>query len=258
MATIEDVLVAIQNCDKKAEDRHTAILREINRIDKRIDDLECKVVNLDKERNECSLEIKSIKNELKNQVWQSNINHELLVKSVPEKPNETEDDLCIIVEQVLDLLEVKFDSFTTARRVGKHRDDRPRPIVVSVKDMFLKQIILKNKRLTPITLDKIKLLGKPIGDKTQYLYIDENITPMNGRLFKRARELKKQNIVKFAWTRNGTVFVRQGEKTKVIAVSNDYDLKNINTGTSNKRKNSDELNENPRKIVTRNKAKNGN
>lgn len=258
MATLDDVLVAIEKIDKKADDRHETILREIKRMDNKIDDLERKIVKLEKDKVNKDSEINSIKQEFKKQIWQNNLSHDLLIKGVPERQDETVNELSRIVEQILDLVGVEFDTDSdfTLKRVGKPLIDRPRPITVTVQSMLVKQKALKEKRSTPITLNKIELNGKPIGDKSQHIYIDENLTQTNGKLFKMARDLKKQNLVKYAWTKNGTVYMRQDDNTKVIMVSDENDMQNLSC-TLKKRKNTEEIDlvNNPNKISTRNQTR---
>lgn len=63
--------------------------------------------------------------------------------------------------------------------------------------------------------------GSVFGDNTtQPVYIEEVLTKLNSYLFKKARDLKRQNKIAFAWVTNGRVLVRLTEKGKVREIRN--------------------------------------
>jgi aspartate/tyrosine/aromatic aminotransferase len=65
------------------------------------------------------------------------------------------------------------------------------------------------------------LLEKPI-------YIRENLTPKGNKLFKEARDFRKQFNFQFVWTKNGFIFLPRNETEKIIFVNDEdtiYSLK---------------------------------
>lgn len=61
----------------------------------------------------------------------------------------------------------------------------------------------------PTTANNVSTHGKPV-------YINEHITSFKKLLFKKARDLKRSKKVKFAWVKNGSVYIRESEKSKII------------------------------------------
>jgi hypothetical protein len=50
----------------------------------------------------------------------------------------------------------------------------------------------------------------------------ESLTPEKNYLFKEARDYKKLNNYKYAWTSEGRIFIRKDDTSKVIPVDNDF------------------------------------
>lgn len=63
------------------------------------------------------------------------------------------------------------------------------------------------------------------------VYINENLTSANRVLLAKAREKKKTLNFRFCWTKNGRIFVRQTEKSKVIAITSEDDLHKMDHDT---------------------------
>ncbi|XP_022175003.1 uncharacterized protein LOC111036975 [Myzus persicae] len=59
------------------------------------------------------------------------------------------------------------------------------------------------------------------------IYIRENLTTKGNKLFKEARDLKKQLNFQFAWTKNAIIFLRKNETDKIIRVDSEDTIQNI-------------------------------
>lgn len=59
------------------------------------------------------------------------------------------------------------------------------------------------------------------------IFINESLTRRNKELFRLAQNFKNENGFRFLWTRNGSIFIRKSEQSKVIKVLNPNNLINI-------------------------------
>lgn len=50
------------------------------------------------------------------------------------------------------------------------------------------------------------------------IYIAEQLTARKQYIFKVARDIKRAQIIKFAWAKNGEIFIMKTEKSRIIKV----------------------------------------
>lgn len=208
MKTIDDVFAALQIINVQAEERHNSLVAKLDQITTKINNLEVRVSKIESADSQKSNDLLAIKSDL-NSLRQLNLSEELLIKGVPELERETSDEIKCVVQQILEKLGI-FDIslITFNRRIGKPQAIRSRSILIGVPDNELRQKILVTKRKTSIRLEQLIVRNKCLGDKNKIVYIDENLTPMNHHLLKLARDLKKQNLVKYVWVKNGRILIR--------------------------------------------------
>lgn len=100
---------------------------------------------------------------------------------------------------------------------------RPKTVIVKCTSSLLRDSIIsaarKNKGLTTASI------GLPGDAKT--LFINEHLTPYNRLLHKKAREAAKLKHYQFVWIRDGKVFCRKEDKTALIRIREESDLKLI-------------------------------
>lgn len=143
-------------------------------------------------------------------------------KNVPKKMQESREDL---INMVLCLakninLEIKPRDIKDIFRVQSRKEGKNPPISVELDSAILKQDLLKKAKSFNIK-NKSKLQAKHLGFTTNEdnpIFISEQLTPKNARLFFLARDLAKTKQYKFCWTSFGRVFVKQNENSKVILV----------------------------------------
>jgi len=56
------------------------------------------------------------------------------------------------------------------------------------------------------------------------IFINESLTKINRRRFNQCLRFKKENNLKFIWTRNGITHLRKDEGTPAFAIKNETDL----------------------------------
>lgn len=224
--TNEQILQELREFKMENNSKLTELSAKFDSLETKLTSLDLKVQKIEKHEAEQDWDIKSIKSEL-NQLKQEKLKAEIIIKNIPELVEEKNDETVSIVQQVFDKLVIpeRID-IKLIRRIGQKIENKNRSILVVLKDPDMKQKILEKKRKVTITAKQILVRGKLIGDVKNIVYIDENLTKMNGGLYRIVREWKREKMIKYAWTKNGTVYVRQDDNSRAISIRDDIDLVN--------------------------------
>lgn len=89
----------------------------------------------------------------------------------------------------------------------------PKSIIVKFNDKTLRDEIIKNKKNQEISSHTIIDTNEK-----RPVYISEQLTARRQFLFKMARDIKRNKLVEFAWTKDGDVIIRKNTNSKVIKV----------------------------------------
>ena len=82
--------------------------------------------------------------------------------------------------------------------------------------------IIKNTYIKIITNFDIGLKGR------ERIYISESLTPHYRKLLKTVKEMAKLKEYKFVWWKNDRILVRKEERSPVIVIEKEEDLKKLN------------------------------
>lgn len=144
---------------------------------------------------------------------QDQLLNDVEISCVPEESGENTVHVAITLGQKLGVPLTEQD-IVDATRVGRVPDlrdgvqgpaPRPRLVVVRLARRAVRDQLLRAARVRRgATTEGTGLPGAPCR-----FYINERLTPANRRLFRQARELKQHHAWRFAWTRDGKIFVRQ-------------------------------------------------
>lgn len=105
----------------------------------------------------------------------------------------------------------------------KKAADETSPIIVELKTEALKAVILQaRKERGPIKIKECQLKGK-----NNSIYINEQLTMTLNKLSYEARTLKKENKIKYAWTRDGNIYIRKTDTSNKIKVTTLQDLQKL-------------------------------
>ncbi|KAJ8717005.1 hypothetical protein PYW08_005404 [Mythimna loreyi] len=154
------------------------------------------------------------------------------IKNVPKKSQETRQDLINMVLSLarnIDLELNKRDIKDIFRTQNKKKELNSPPIIVELDSFILKQDLLRGTKTFNIK-NKFKLQTKHLGftvNEEVPVFISEQLTPKNARLFFLARDLAKSKHYKFCWTASGRVFVKRDENAKVIPVRSESQVHSL-------------------------------
>ncbi|KAJ2948726.1 hypothetical protein O0L34_g7984 [Tuta absoluta] len=120
------------------------------------------------------------------------------VRNIPFKPKERKSDLTLLVKKIGSELKVHLEE-TTIKDVFRTTTKNPtnKPIIVEFISTFTKDKVLSSMK--QFKQDKKKLMTNTLGVEGPPVpvYISENLTTKNKRLFALARELAKQHDYKY-------------------------------------------------------------
>lgn len=97
-------------------------------------------------------------------------------------------------------------------------------IIVAFKNTDVKSEFMAKKK------SKSKLSTRDLGidGPMRTIFINDQLTEADGKLFYQARKFKKDNIFKYVWTRNGLIFMRKTDSSKILHIRNEHDLPSDN------------------------------
>ena len=147
----------------------------------------------------------------------------LEIVGVPFVKNENVGDLALKVLTNIDP-QLSKEDIESARRLMKKDKNYVTiygPILARFKNIGKRNYIFRNKK------NLAEARPNLVNGSVKKIFINENLTPKNKKIFYHANCFKKQNNWRFVWTANGMVFLRKTESSDAVLVKNLVDLENI-------------------------------
>lgn len=200
------------------------LYNKMGHLHTRLDKLEHRLGNVEKSGSLCQDELDQVKGEL-NTVKQKELELNLIVKGIPERTNETQEQLESIFEQLMVNIQLpNIGQPQSIKRIGKIRQGKPRLVLVVTSSKEQKMKIIAAKRKHKITAKQISIDGTMIGDDTQNIYIDEHVTRYTSFLLKRCRDFRSEFNVKYVWVTNGIVYIKRDDNSQPTLIRSEYDI----------------------------------
>lgn len=206
----------LNSMDTRAEDRHKFIKSELSVIKSEQVALKSSHLKLKEKCQVLANEVVQMKCTL-NRFEQQEIINNVVIRGVPEISNEQQSDTKNIVYEIFKLMNIvaDVDDVLDIFRFGMNKNS-PRPIMLKLRNNVYKNLLISSKRKIRLSAASIIYNGTPIGSMNNLIFMDEQLTPFSASIYYGARNMKKEKIVAYAWTRNGTVFVKKDDKSKTI------------------------------------------
>lgn len=153
---------------------------------------------------------------------QQKLDQNIIINGVTE--TETEDIKDIVTTLCTSLkVQLNENEIDSAYRLktASRNSGLPRSIVVKFTDKKKRNEILEHRKAKITT----KILDM---EDERNIYIAEQLTYRRQYLFKKARDVKRNKKVMFAWVKDGDIFIRRTEKSRVVKVINTKILNNLN------------------------------
>lgn len=208
--TLEDIMKKLE--DLLVENKN--IHNKIDKYEKEMKLIKTQINELKEENNTLKKEIITLRQNKEVQEQDKLLNN-VVVQGIPIE-NANNEDITTHLINIAKLVNVNLnkDEFKL-QRLGK--------TIVKVKftDFEKKKEIMVAKKNTII---KTSMIGF-VEDKI--IFLNHDMTRENQKLFKEARDFKKQENYKYVWFENGAIYLRKTEKSKIIQVVSSETLNNL-------------------------------
>jgi hypothetical protein len=232
--------------DPDFKKKFETLLTDVKAIKEMVNQTDRKMENITKELKEVKNENKLLKRrivEVENQnselervvgeLEQYGMVNDLIVAGIPMTEEE---DLIEVTKNLAGKLDVELKDYdiATAHRLPTKKGIPP--FIVRMVDRQKKTLLINRAK-------EINLKGENFGthkDNEHKVYLNEHLSQHTRSLLTEVRRIRDDGIVKFAWSKEGKVFVRVAEKEKVIRVRSLNEIEQLERELSGK--NDDEPN----------------
>lgn len=143
----------------------------------------------------------------------------LYISGVPQVENENLNKI------ILDLASITNTNINNTNVISCRRDttksSKPNihpQIVVELDTILTKDNFLANHKVHgPIFQQQI---NKNINNNNAKIYLNEYLSNMNKKLLYEAQQLKPKHNIKYVWTKNGNVYLRENDTSRIIRIKN--------------------------------------
>nr|CAH7741343.1 unnamed protein product [Callosobruchus chinensis] len=221
---------------RQLREQQNSLINSVTFCSEKVSDFESKLIKIDeyiKKTEKLQAENTSLKKELSqlklkvNDLDQISRLNNIELQGIPEKQNE---NLGEVLQKIGDYVNYKVDlskvEYIHRVQLNKNSNNKIRNIIVRFVNRREKENLLtaaKTKRLQ-------RENGSPkmsVGGVSEALFINEHLTMDNKLLFRDTRLLAKRMHYKYVWTKNGDIFLRKDDSSKIIHVRNSDTLQNI-------------------------------
>nr|CAH7736544.1 unnamed protein product [Callosobruchus chinensis] len=202
----------------------------------KISDFEAKLLKFDEhvrktkkliqENHELKTELANLQNRLNDMVQHSRTNN-IEIQGVPEKLNENLREIvkdigkhvnCDTNADIIDYIHRVQHSINSKNKI--------KSIIVRFTSRYEKEKLLASSRIKRNQSEN-RSTKISIGGLADAIYINEHLTLANKILFKEVRLATRNKSCKYTWTKNGSIFARKDDTSRIIHVNNTETTKNI-------------------------------
>ena len=191
--------------------------KETEENSKQIVDLK---IQMEIDRNESRETIKDLSSRLNNLEQRSREkNLEIVGLRVP---NEVETEISLALGFLNNVMKANLNAtdLEVAHVVPSRRQDNKRVIVVAFKFREKRNEVLKLKH-------KLRSYNDSLPDQRTGIFVNEQFSPGNRKLYAMAAKKRYELNYKFLWTKKGVCFLRKDENSFCVKITNEDDLLNI-------------------------------
>lgn len=213
-----EVMESINFCS----DKISAFESIVQKVNVRLDIIE----KISRENSTLKKEVKELNSKV-DILEQKLLSNNIEIQGVPEKPNE---NIFNIIEKIGEYIECPFvkADIDAVHRIGTRIAGKPKPIIVKFltnikRDEFLAAAKVKRHSCNSSSSSS-RSSGLLIENISNNLYINECLTTNTKFLLKQTKDMAKLKKYKYVWVRNGCIFARQADASKIIKISSKDDV----------------------------------
>lgn len=222
--TLDTVLKAIEDLKPLVKD-----VQEIKTLsqntNKKMSSLSEEVKTLVNENKALKFEIKTLKHENENlkskieDLEQYTRKDNILISGIPYENKENLREKIIFLAQKMDINLTNQD-INTSHRLGNLNQTTPLTIARLNNRDLKRELIFKARSR--------KLNGKEVGfGHSNPIYITDQLTKKMSEIMKAAKMLKGKEIIKYVWSQDGKIFVRETDESRAIKIDSMDQLKTL-------------------------------
>jgi hypothetical protein len=150
------------------------------------------------------------------------------MRNIPYKEDEKTKEIIqkIAKAKNIQLMPTEYTCFRATSKTPPTDITTPPIIIIQFKTTAKKNELKKQD--TPLTLDTITDKEE---DKRKKIYINENLPKHTRRLYYLTRQFRSKYNYKYAWTKDGHVFVRHTDTSKTIEIMTETDITRLEQQT---------------------------
>lgn len=233
-----DILDLFSKLRDDQDQKFSAILSSINEVKVSVDNMSLKhdellkrISILEEERTGQNSKIQFLENKVEYLERQSR-STSIEIRNIPQAAKESKEELKTILKQTADILNVPLNDLEIkdVYRFGKNNTNKSVIAdftTVFTRDKFLRSFKNFNKAHQEARLSTGSLSATSTNGPNKPIYISENLTQRERKLYFLAREFKKQHNYDFCWTSFGKTFLRESEGSALIRITCESDLENL-------------------------------
>lgn len=235
--TRADILDLFSSLKADQDAKFEAILSSINEVkvsmdfmSQKYDEVLKRLDFLEEDKKDHETRVKFLETKIET-LERQNRGTSIELRNIPQAPKESREDIRNFLIKTAEQLNVTLDSseIRDAYRISPKSGNKPiiaEFTTVYMRDRFLSSFKKFNKehqtnKFSTTTLD--------ISGPSKTVYISENLTQKDRKLYFLAREFSKSNGFSFCWTSFGRIFVRKSEGSPHSRITCESDLENLKT-----------------------------
>lgn len=212
----EDMLLSVEYSSACIDNFNTK-MSEFSVALKKIDFLEKKIVDLEKENSLLTAEVEDLQ--------QYSRKNNLEINGIPQRNGE---NVMNIVKNIGNLVgvDISQNCIDACHRVPSRNQERNnKPIIVKFTSRIVKQNLLAatkaNRHL--MNASKLELPSMP----EQKIYVSDHLTPKNKALLYKSKIFCRENNFKFVWVNDCKILVRKNETSRIVHIQNEASLSRL-------------------------------
>lgn len=151
---------------------------------------------------------------------QRKLDHNIIINGINESEHEDKYELVTKISHNFDVqMEATDIEYVSRIATMNENSGFPKSLIVMFKNKNIRDNLLKNRKKEVFT-NPLQQTGI-----NRRIYISEQLTARKQYLFKFARDIKRNNFIKYVWVKDGELFIRKDDHSKILKIKNLEQLK---------------------------------
>lgn len=184
------------------------------------------IEKLSKENADLKVTVGQLTTRIENIEQQARLNN-IEIQGVPEKSNENILHILDHIGQHIQCTILPSDVNSAHRVAHSTPSEKPKSIIVKFQSKVKRDEILAAAKTKRLSYPDKSQPGLVIDNISRGLFINEHLTSNTKLLLKKAKDMSKSNNYKYVWVRNGSVFARKNDRSRVLRIITESDVQKM-------------------------------